>query len=572
MAVTQELTSRRQMREQHAKKELFPLRLLRSWRRNWRQSLQFRAVAGAGLLLLVAFAFVGSFLSHQIADSLFRGKLEQALEESNTGFTNVQSLLDSSDATSQSALQRDVSRFLTVLETGATDSSRQWILVQTDQGEKGFINTQSQYSNLSASDIPEELQSQVNGASGIYWQSSSVLQDGSKVPVLIVGTQVQIPQNPQYGLYLMYDLSPSQRTMNYINLVVWLTFGILLIVVLSIVWMITRFVIRPISFTAITAEKLAAGDLGQRVLVHGENETSRLGHSFNKMADSLEEQINRLEKLSTMQQRFVSDVSHELRTPLTTVRMAAEMLYDGRENLDPTYRRPTELLYNQVDRFDALLADLLEISRFDAGSATLDAVPVEFMAVVTDVLVAVEPHAMRAGVQVNLHSELTDLTVEMDHRRIERVLRNLLFNAVEHSEGKPIDVYVAASDTAVGVAVRDHGVGLTEEHISQVFNRFWRADPSRKRTLGGTGLGLAIAAEDVRLHTGTLEAWGILGEGACFRLTLPLHRGEPAGASPVLISGEPYAEDVHTANTADSTGSFKAIGSSKDAQNNEESS
>lgn len=519
-------------------------RIMHRWTRNWRESLQFRAVAGAGILLVITFVFVGSFLSHQIADSLFRGRLDQSLEESKGGFTNVQSLLDSSDATSQDAQQRDVSRFMTVLETGATDSKRQWVLIPNPDDDSGFIKAQSQYSNLSASDIPADLQSQVNGATGIYWQSSYLRQNNQNVPVLIIGSQVNIPQNPAYGLYMVYDLSSSQNTMNYINLVVWLTFFIMLVVVVSIVWMITRFVIRPISSTAITAEKLAAGDLDQRVKVIGENETSRLGISFNKMADSLQDQISRLETLSTMQQRFVSDVSHELRTPLTTVRMAAEMLYDGRENLDVAYRRPTELLYNQVDRFDSLLADLLEISRFDAGSATLDAIPVEFMAVVNDVLLSAEPHAQRAGIPINLHTDLSELTVQMDHRRIERVLRNLLFNAVEHCEGKPIDVYIAASETAVGVAVRDHGVGLNEEQIAQVFNRFWRADPSRKRTLGGTGLGLSIAAEDVRLHSGSLEAWGILGSGACFRMTLPLRQDAPMGKSPVLLSGEPLPADI----------------------------
>ena len=536
--MTTQLESRAERRRAE-KNRPFIFRMWDSLRQSWRRSLQFRAVAGAGILLVITFAFVGSFLSHQIADSLFRGRLDQALEESSGGFTNVQSLLDSSDATSQSALQRDISRFLTVLETGATDSARQWVLIPNAENKDGFIEEQSQHNNLSASDIPAELQSQVNSDSGIYWQSSYLYQDNQRVPVLVVGSQINIPQNPAYGLYMVYDLSSSQKTMNYINLVVWLSFAIMLIVVLSIVWMITRSVIRPISSTAITAEKLAAGDLGQRVLIKGENETSRLGHSFNKMADALEDQISRLETLSTMQQRFVSDVSHELRTPLTTVRMAAEMLYDGRENLEVAYRRPTELLYNQVDRFDSLLADLLEISRFDAGSATLDAVPVEFMAVLKDVMLSAEPHAIRAGIDINLHTELSELTVQMDHRRIERVLRNLLFNAVEHCEGKPIDVYVSASDTAVGVAVRDHGVGLNDEQIKQVFNRFWRADPSRKRTLGGTGLGLSIAAEDVRLHAGTLEAWGILGEGACFRMTLPLKQDTPMGASPVLISGEP---------------------------------
>lgn len=515
--------------------------LLNACLRLWQQSLQFRAVVASAGLLLIAFIFVGSFLSHQIANSLFRGSQTQALEESAAGFSSVQTLINGSDATGRTEIQRDVTRFLTVLETSSADSNRHWVLLKDPNAStEGFITEQSQSSDVTAGDIPEELARSVSEGSGIYWQSSSVIwSDGRKVPVLVVGTTITIPQNPNYSLYLVYDLSASQDTVRYINLVVWVGFSVLLVVVLTIVWMIARFVIRPISSTAITAEKLAAGDLDQRVLVRGKNETARLGLSFNRMADSLQDQISRLEKLSTMQQRFVSDVSHELRTPLTTVRMAADMLHDNRENMEPLYKRSTELLYNQVDRFDSLLADLLEISRFDAGSQTLDIVSADFIAVLEEVLKAVEPHLVRTNTTLTVHTEHTELMVDMDHRRIERVLRNLLFNAVEHSEGKPIDVYVDATETTLGVAVRDHGIGLDPEETEQVFNRFWRADTSRKRTLGGTGLGLSIAAEDVRLHQGTLEAWGIKGEGACFRMSIPVDQDVPMGPSPVLLSGEP---------------------------------
>ena len=536
---------------------------IKTARQLWRQSLQFRAVSAAGILMMIAFIFVGSFLTHQIANSLFDGRLNQALEESKSGFTNVQSLLDSSDATANSEIERDVLRFMTVLEVDGSESSRQWILVpHGDRDNPGSITAHSQDPSITADAVPAELDEAVReDDGGIYWQSSSITQNGVTHPVLFVGTSIKIQQNPDYGLYLVYDLSASQQTMRYINLVILLAFLILLVVVLSIVWFVTRTVIRPIASTAITAEKLAAGDLDRRVIVRGENETSRLGHSFNRMADGLQNQISQLETLSSMQQQFVSDVSHELRTPLTTVRMAAEMLYNGREDLNPAYRRPTELLYHQVDRFDSLLADLLEISRFDAGSATLDCAPVDLLAVINDVLLEVQPHLARTGTELALHTDERQIMVEMDHRRIERVLRNLLFNAVEHSEGNPIDVYIGVNENTVGLAVRDHGIGMKPEHLDQVFNRFWRADPSRKRTLGGTGLGLSIAAEDVRLHQGTLEAWGKPGEGACFRMTLPLTQDIPMGSSPVLLTGEPENGSLRSTEQTGATGSILTVAS-----------
>jgi two-component system sensor histidine kinase MtrB len=128
--------------------------------------------------------------------------------------------------------------------------------------------------------------------------------------------------------------------------------------------------------------------------------------------------------------------------------------------------------------------------------------------------------------------------VEMDARRIDRILRNLILNAVEHGEGRPVNITVAANQTAVGVAVRDHGIGMTPAEAARVFDRFWRADPARARTTGGSGLGLSIAMEDTKLHNGWLQAWGNKGTGANFRLTVPLRQGEEIDRSPVQLEPE----------------------------------
>jgi two-component system sensor histidine kinase MtrB len=258
------------------------------------------------------------------------------------------------------------------------------------------------------------------------------------------------------------------------------------------------------------SEKLAAGQLQERMVVRGEDEVARLGASFNHMAASLQEQITQLATLSQMQQRFVSDVSHELRTPLTTVRMAAEVLYDARDDFDPINKRSAELLYNQVERFQSLLSDLLEISRFDAGVAMLDAEPEDILQVVAHVIEGAAPVAAEYGSEILLSAPAAAIIVDMDARRIDRILRNLILNAVEHGEGKPVTVTVAASQTAVGIAVRDHG----------------------------SGLGLSIAMEDTKLHNGWLQAWGKKGSGANFRLTLSLRQGEEIDKSPVQLEPE----------------------------------
>jgi len=505
-------------------------------------------VTSAGIMMLIAFIAVGTSLSNQIATSLFENKKNQALEESIKGFDNVQSVFDgSSEARTDSEIRRNVTRALTLLDASG-DTQRRWVLVPLDQqSKKGFIPEQSGDNALDAATIPEDFKSTVRDSpGGVFWEKKDLSEpeksNGEPYPALIIGTSVSIPQNPDYGLFVVYDLSESSSTITYINVVLGTGFTVLLILVLSIVWFVTRLAVRPITLTAITAEKLAAGDLNRRVSVRGKHQAARLGISFNKMADSLQDQITQLERLSTLQQRFVSDVSHELRTPLSTVRLSSELLYDSRDTLNPVQSRSVELMHNQVDRFQALLSDLLEISRFDAGSAVLNIDAEDFMSVLNDVLVEVIPHLERTGTRLIVHSEQAHIDIDIDRVRIERVLRNLLFNAIEHGESKPVDIYIATNATNLGVAVRDHGIGLSEEEAVQVFNRFWRADTSRKRTLGGTGLGLSITAEDVRLHGGRIEAWGMKGKGACFTMNLPLVHGGELGPSPVLITGEPEPE------------------------------
>ena len=527
------------------KRTLNPFRAIH---RLWVHSLQFRSVTSAGIMMLIAFIAVGTSLSNQIATSLFENKKNQALEESIKGFDNVQSVFDgSSEARTDSEIRRNVTRALTLLDASG-DTQRRWVLVPLDQqSKKGFIPEQSGDNALDAATIPEDFKSTVRDSpGGVFWEKKDLSEpeksNGEPYPALIIGTSVSIPQNPDYGLFVVYDLSESSSTITYINVVLGTGFTVLLILVLSIVWFVTRLAVRPITLTAITAEKLAAGDLNRRVSVRGKHQAARLGISFNKMADSLQDQITQLERLSTLQQRFVSDVSHELRTPLSTVRLSSELLYDSRDTLNPVQSRSVELMHNQVDRFQALLSDLLEISRFDAGSAVLNIDAEDFMSVLNDVLVEVIPHLERTGTRLIVHSEQAHIDIDIDRVRIERVLRNLLFNAIEHGESKPVDIYIATNATNLGVAVRDHGIGLSEEEAAQVFNRFWRADTSRKRTLGGTGLGLSITAEDVRLHGGRIEAWGMKGRGACFTMNLPLVQGGELGPSPVLITGEPEPE------------------------------
>lgn len=498
--------------------------------RRWHQSLQFRAILVALTLTLLAFFATGSFMSHQIADRLFSDRLNQVLAEARTDISDVQASFDASDASDRTEVQALIDSTMGAMSMDSEEAGRHWILIPFDRGAgQSFVGVQTQSPWMTSASVPQQLQQRVADGDGTYWQPASVRMEegGAEQPVIVIGDVVQLNQNARYGLFFVYDFAAPQVTLNSIHAVLLLSMLALLLLVGTIVWYVTREVVRPVSSTAKVSEQLSEGDLDVRMEVRGSNEVTRLSRSFNRMADNLQEQITQLEQLSTMQQTFVSDVSHELRTPLTTVKMAAEVLYNAREEFDPVNRRSAELLHHQVDRFDSMLSDLLEISRFDAGAARLDIASTDIFSVIYDVVEAAGPLVLKCGSTLTVRSQLTRCVAQMDQRRIDRIIRNLVSNALEHGDGKPVEIYVAANENAVAVAVRDYGIGMEEEQTAKVFNRFWRADPARARTVGGTGLGLSIAQEDTRLHRGQLDVWARPGEGACFRLTLPLIRTQP---------------------------------------------
>ena len=302
-----------------------------------------------------------------------------------------------------------------------------------------------------------------------------------------------------------------------------------------VTYLVVRLVVGPIRVAAETSEKLAAGQLEQRIPVRGEDVIATLGRSFNRMADSLQKQITKLAELSRVQQRFVADVSHELRTPLTTIRLAGDVLYDQRDD----FARPPGARQNFCTRRSSGLRRCWptcwkSADTTRARSSWSSSRPTSF-GWSRRAVEAVRPLADERGSDIRVVAPGGYFEADVDARRIRRILRNLLGNAIEHGDAKPIVVTVDSNASAVAIAVRDHGTGMKQTDASQVFERFWRADPSRQRTIGGTGLGLSIALEDAALHDGVLEVWSEEGSGTCFRLTLPRELGGVVDEYPVSL-------------------------------------
>lgn len=500
----------------------------------WVSSLRLRVVVVTLTLSALVLLGAGSYLYRQIADGLVSDRMAVASVDARAATQTTQLQFDRADQIDTSA-QDIISKLVTtssdqvryVVFTRARDNLSHDPLLTRTYGPAG----------LSVSDIPEALREAMSNQPTIqHMQVGTVPEaDGTRESAIFVGQVIQTQLRGQYGLYFIYPMTRERTTIALVGR--WFTWGgaLLALLVAAVAFVVTRLVVDPVRDAAATAERFAEGRFAERMPVHGADDLATLATSFNLMAESLQRQFGQLQDLSLVQQRFVSDVSHELRTPLTTIRMAADLIYDNRGEFDPMVRRSSELLSAQLDRFEALLADLLEISRFDAGAAALEVEAVDLRTLAAAVVEAHEPLAERLGSQIVVDVPDTPVVAELDSRRIERVLRNLVVNALEHGEGGPIEVRVAGDGTAVAVTVRDHGVGLKPGQAELVFDRFWRADPARARTTGGTGLGLSISMEDALLHGGRLDAWGMPGKGSCFRLIVARRQGEEPVTEPLPL-------------------------------------
>ncbi|MFE9440844.1 MtrAB system histidine kinase MtrB [Streptomyces sp. NPDC006602] len=539
------------------------LRLFMRWVRRpllpvmrlWRRNIQLKVVVttllmSLGVVLLLGFVVIG-----QVRNGLLDAKVKASQSQATGGFAVANQKADEAASGTGDEAASGTGDDATTVDGRPAQNVTQWMsdLVESlSSGGQGAFDVvtlpagndsgsgrgrRASGNVVASSSVPEALRKRIDDNTTAAQSYTRIVYDADKEsqPALVIGKQVNDPNGDPYQLYYLFPLTQEEKSLSLVKGTL-ATAGLFVVVLLgAIAWLVVRQVVTPVRMAAGIAERLSAGRLQERMKVTGEDDIARLGEAFNKMAQNLQLKIQQLEDLSRMQRRFVSDVSHELRTPLTTVRMAADVIHDARVDFDPVTARSAELLADQLDRFETLLADLLEISRFDAGAAALEAEPIDLREVVRRVVSGAEPLAERKGTKVRVVGDQQPIVAEADARRVERVLRNLVVNAVEHGEGKDVVVKLAAAGGAVAVAVRDYGVGLKPGEATRVFSRFWRADPARARTTGGTGLGLSIALEDARLHGGWLQAWGEPGGGSQFRLTLPRTADEPLRGSPIPL-------------------------------------
>jgi two-component system, OmpR family, sensor histidine kinase MtrB len=525
-------------------------RLVGQLRSRWHRSLQLRVVSTTLVLSAGVIAILGYFLVVQISSGLLTSAETAARAQADAGRTSElgQIIVDvlatpaNQFTAEDNALQ--ISRTLQEQASGNTGSYLVFVRLTNIPGGSAVVWVGQRDVNVAAT-VPAALIGQVgNEQKQVGYDNDNYAPplaqpttlnyasgSGTSGPALAVG----VPLGSYYQLYYVYPFTQQQSFLLLVQRVL-VAVGLALVVLLAaIASLVTRWVVLPVRHAAQAARKISAGHLEERMRVLGVDDLAALATSFNEMAASLQGKLRELEDLSLVQRQFVSDVSHELRTPLSTIKMAADLLFESRQNLEPTGARSVELLQSQLERFETLLVDLLEISRYDAGAATLEADLVDVCDLVRRSADDAQQLAERRKSRIEFRLPATGCFAEVDRRRVERILRNILTNAVEHGEGKDVVVTAAMDSDAVAVSVRDYGVGLRPGEEQRVFERFWRADPARARTTGGTGLGLAISQEDARLHGGWLQARGWPGKGSVFRLTLPRIAGQELVGSPLPL-------------------------------------
>jgi signal transduction histidine kinase len=346
------------------------------------------------------------------------------------------------------------------------------------------------------------------------------------MPALVIGGRL-VPSGPDF--YFVHDATQLEETLAQLRLALAGGALVLVAVALLVARAVARGVLSPVNTAALAAQRIERGDLATRVPVASSDEFGTWAESFNRMAEALGESIGRLETAQAQNRRFVADVAHELRTPLGALVAEASILREDLDSLPPDSRRAAELLVGDIARLRGLVEDLMELSRFDAAAEQVAFEPVNLLWLVHAIVEARLPTARVTG-------PVGPVMIESDPRRLERIIGNLLDNAREHAPGSPVLVEIEPGPGDVTIAVSDEGPGLPPGALERIFDRFYKADPSRHG--GSSGLGLAIASEHARLIGGRLQATNRPAGGLRLELRLPVTGSLPDGDRKAMAAAD----------------------------------
>ena len=456
-------------------------------------SLQFRLVAGFALTIVLTLAGAGIFISLATETQVERFETDQAMAQAGrvNEFISNYSIENRDSAEPAAELQSVVQQ--------AADISGLRITTYDSQGNV-----------VVAANPPSSISKPLeNGGRPKEAEAFPLLSDGAVVGSIAPSSDFGLETGA--GQFALSDPDVSRIAHHVDRYLVWAGIGVALLGT-ALVWILARRALAPVQRLGATAQRLGRGDLSQRAEVTGPTEIRQLAHSFNTMAAELEEAEGRRRSLT-------ADIAHELRTPISNIQGYMEAIKDGVFQPTP---ETVDTIHEQSLLLSRLVDDLRLLAQVDGGELQLQRTQTRVEELVQSCVDALRPRAEAKGVALGVDIAEALPGLDLDPTRIAQVVGNLLDNAVIHTpEGGSVTVSAQASDNAVAVHVADTGPGITPGDLQRVFDRFYRADPSRSRSTGGTGLGLTIARRLVEAHGGSIEAESVVGQGSRFIIRLP---------------------------------------------------
>ncbi|MER7697540.1 HAMP domain-containing sensor histidine kinase [Streptomyces sp. NPDC096095] len=398
----------------------------------------------------------------------------------------------------------------------ASSSPGYSVLLEAERERGKPIVGYSDLDTFTLADVPDSLREQVSRKQPLtssneheyhlFWQRTSI----AGIPYLVAGTGV-IGGGPTG--YMLKSLDQERQDLNSLAWSLGIATALALIGSALLAQAAATTVLRPVQRLGDAARKLGEGKLDTRLVVSGTDELADLSRTFNRTARSLEKKVADMSAREEASRRFVADMSHELRTPLTAITAVAEVLEDEADTLDPMIAPAVHLVVSETRRLNDLVENLMEVTRFDAGTARL---VLDTVDVADQVTACIDARAWLDAVDLDAER---GMMVRLDPRRLDVILANLIGNALKHG-GSPVDVRVRTEGEELVIEVRDHGPGIPEDVLPHVFDRFYKASASRPRS-EGSGLGLSIAMENAHIHGGDITAANCPDGGAVFELRLP---------------------------------------------------
>ena len=285
-----------------------------------------------------------------------------------------------------------------------------------------------------------------------------------------------------------------------------------------LVFFASQFLIDPLKGILKVVERMAEGQLNQRINISGNDEYSQLGAAFNNMSE-------KLEQVDKAREEFVSNVSHELKTPLSSIKVLSESILLQEDVPIETHKEFLQDITSEVDRMTVIINDLLELVKLDRREHGFHSSTTELNSLVEDVLKRLSPLAEQKRI-VLLYEDVRTITLDADEVKLSLAISNIVENGIKYTpSGGTVKVIVDADHQNAFITIHDTGIGIPEEEQSKIFNSFYRVDKTRDRGTGGTGLGLSISHAAVLLHNGSLRLTSKPEEGSVFVMRIPIRRG-----------------------------------------------